>query len=212
MSFLDPSTLAGGGLLLGCSALIFAESGILLGFFLPGDTVLFAAGLATASPKVGVATWLLALCVGVAAVAGDAAGFGMGHRYGRPALEKRVAKRVGVEKLRQAEDFYDRYGAFALVAARFIPWVRTLVPLLAGASRMRYPKFAAGNVTGALIWAVGLIVIGRLSATIPGLKTAAVVVAAVVVVASFAVPSVLTARHLIRKRRGGSQPAHTNPH
>jgi membrane-associated protein len=202
---LDPATLAGGGLLIGCSALVFAESGILLGFFLPGDTVLFAAGLATASPRVGVATWLLALCVGIAAVAGDALGFTLGLRYGRPALERRVARRLGVEKLEQAEAFYDRYGAFALIAARFIPWVRTFVPLLAGATRMRYGRFALGNITGALIWAVGLVVLGRLSATVPGLKTAAVTVAITVVALSFVIPSVTAARHVIRRQRSHSE-------
>lgn len=216
MSLLDPSDLAGVGLVLGCSALVFAESGILLGFFLPGDTVLFAAGLATASPRVGVATWVLALSVGAAAVAGDAVGFVLGRRYGRAALEKRVLARFGRDRLDAAEAFYARYGALSLVVARFIPWVRTVTPLLAGALKMPYARFALGNVSGALSWAVALVVIGRASASVPVIKTVAIVVAASVVGLSFLLPAVAFGRRLVSRRRhpgGGREagPTETGP-
>lgn len=209
MSVFDPSTLAGVGLVVGCSALIFAESGILLGFFLPGDTVLFAAGLATASPKVGVATWVLALCVGLSAVAGDALGFTLGRRYGRAALERRVVARFGAARLEQAETFYTRYGALSLIVARFIPWIRTVTPLLAGALRMPYSRFAVGNVAGALSWSVALVVLGRVSAAVPAVKTVAVAVAISVVVLSFVLPALAVGWRMARRRR--SQPDHIPP-
>lgn len=199
MGALDPSDLAGPLLVVAVCALVYVESGLLVGFFLPGDTVLFAAGLACADPAVGVDTQLLAALVGVSAVAGDATGYVLGRRYGRPALERRVGKRIGPRALARGERFYERYGAAALIAARFIPWVRTLAPLLAGASRMPYPRFAAANVVGAVVWGVGLVLLGRLAAEVPGLEDAAIGVAAAVAALSFAVPAAVA----LRRRRGG---------
>ena len=210
MSLLDPSTLLGYGLVVGCGALVFAESGILLGFFLPGDTVLFAAGLATASPRVGVDTWILALCVGIAAVAGDAVGYTLGRRYGRATLEKRVVARSGRRRLARAEAYYARYGALSLIVARFIPWIRTVTPLLAGALRMPYARFATGNVAGALSWAVALVVLGRVSASVPAIKTVAIAVAVTVVALSLVIPAVAVASRMIHRRRD-SRLDHTAP-
>ncbi|MGZ4609856.1 MAG: DedA family protein [Actinomycetes bacterium] len=165
--------------------LVFVESGLLVGFLLPGDTVLFAAGLLTASDRARVSLPLLAAGVFVAAVAGDSVGYAFGARLGRPWLAGRTARhRLDPRHLQRAEQFYARFGWTAVVAARWIPWLRTFVPILAGTARMPYPKFLAANVIGALTWGVGLLVVGHLSAAHSGLRNTSYAVAAVFVVAT----------------------------
>lgn len=167
--------------------LVFVESGLLVGFFLPGDTVLFAAGLLTAQPGSGVSLPVLATGVFLAAVAGDAVGYAFGSRLGRPWLVARVERgRFDARHLARAETFYARFGWFAVVAARWIPWVRTFTPVLAGTARMPYARFASANVVGALTWGVALVALGHLSATNDGLRATSYVVAACCVVGSFA--------------------------
>jgi membrane-associated protein len=161
---------------------VFVESGLLVGFLLPGDTILFGAGLVSAEPGSGVG--LLPLVVGafVAAVAGDSVGYLTGSRLGRAWLVRRVESgRLDGRHLARAEAFYDRYGWWAVVAARWVPWVRTFTPILAGSSRMGYPRFLSANVVGALVWAVGLPVLGHLAASDPSLRYASYGVAALFV-------------------------------
>ena len=167
---------------------VFVESGLLVGFFLPGDSILFGAGLVSAEPGSGVDLSLLVAGAFTAAVAGDSVGYLTGARLGRVWLERRVqAGRLDGRHLRRAEAFYDRYGWWAVVAARWIPWVRTFTPVLAGASRMSYPRFLSANVVGALAWAVGLPVLGHIAASQPSVKYASYAVAAFFVGGSLAV-------------------------
>lgn len=185
------SALAAYALLAG---LVFAESGILLGFFLPGDTVLFAAGLLSGGRHARLSLPILIAVVVTAAVSGDAVGYWFGRRT---ALRATPSGRVlNSRNLDRAQRFYDRYGPFAVVAARWIPWVRVLTPVLAGAGRMRYPVFLAANVVGAISWGAGLLVLGHLAASRPSLQHAALVVAVVFVVGSTAVA-------VVRARRSG---------
>ncbi len=170
---------------------VFVESGLLVGFFLPGDTILFGAGLLAASDRSGVSLQVLLVGVLVAAVSGDSVGYAIGARLGRPWLERRIAGgRLHPRHLARAETFYDRFGPLAVVAARWVPWLRTVVPILAGTSRMPYRRFLAANLAGALAWGAGLLVLGYYAASRPGLRTAAYVVAAVFVAGSAAVASV----------------------
>jgi membrane-associated protein len=168
-------------------ALVFVESGLLVGFFLPGDTVLFAAGLLTAREGSGVSLPVLAIGVFLAAVAGDSVGYAFGARLGRPWLLSRVHRgRLDARHLARAEAFYARFGWFAVVAARWIPWVRTFTPILAGTSRMPYARFLSANVMGALTWGVALVVLGHLSAANDSLRRTSYVVAGCFFVGSFA--------------------------
>jgi len=177
---------------------VFVESGLLVGFFLPGDTILFGAGLVSAAPDSGVDLWLLVTGAFVAAVAGDSVGYATGSGLGRVWLERRVASgRFDPRHLRRAEAFYDRFGWGAVVAARWIPWVRTFTPILAGTSRMGYPRFLSANVVGALAWAVGLPVLGHLAASDPRLRGTSYAVAALFVGASL----VLAVIGMVRRRR-----------
>jgi membrane-associated protein len=201
-SLLDPDlrAMTAGAVYAAVWTLVFVESGLLFGFFLPGDTVLFTAGLISAEPASGVSLPLLAGGTFVAAVAGDAVGYWSGRRLGRPWLERRAGRMQ--DHLAKAERFYERYGWFAVVACRFIPWVRTFTPILAGVARMPYPKFLSANVVGAGIWGVGLIALGNVAAAVTWVRYLAYAVAAVAVLMSVVAP--LVARR--RRARTGADP------
>jgi membrane-associated protein len=177
---------------------VFVESGLLIGFLLPGDSLLFAAGLVSAAEGSGVSLTVLVIGVLVAAVAGDSVGYAFGARLGRPWLERRAAGgRLDARHLHRAEAFYERFGWFAVVAARWIPWVRTFVPILAGAARMPYRRFLPANIVGAVVWGAGLLVIGHLAATEPTLRHTSYVVAGAFVATSL----VLAVIGVVRRRR-----------
>lgn len=169
-------------------ALVFVESGLLVGFFLPGDSVLFAAGLLSAEPGSGISLPVMSIGVAVAAIAGDAVGYWTGRRLGRPWLLARAGR--SVQHVHRAEVFYQRWGALAVIVARFIPWVRTFTPIVAGVGRMPYPRFLAANVAGALIWGSGLVLLGRLAHGNPTVKWLAYAVAGVAILLSLVLPLV----------------------
>lgn len=177
---------------------VFIESGILLGFFLPGDSLLFGAGLLAAAPSSDVALLPLLIGVPVAAVAGDAVGYYTGVRLGRPWLD---GKPRMARHLARAEAFYARWGAWAVVFARWFPWLRTAVPVLAGIARMPYRRFVAANIVGALTWGAGLVLLGYYAYEISWLRTAAITVAIV----SITLALLAAAGHALRRR--GRNPA-----
>jgi membrane-associated protein len=166
-------------------ALVLVESGIPLGFLLPGDTVLFAAGLLAADASTGVRVGLVVVLVTVAAVVGETIGYVTGARLGRPWLDRRVAAgRVSARHMERADRFFARWGWWAVVVARWVPWARTFVPLLAGASGMALPRFASANVVGALTWAAALVLVGYAAGSDPRLRLLAGLVAGSAVAAS----------------------------
>ena len=148
---------------------VFAECGLLLGFLLPGDTILFGAGLLAGAPDSELSLPLLILGTFVAAVAGNEVGYLTGRRYGRGWVESRDRGRT-LEQLRRTERFYERWGWIAVVVARWIPWVRTFTPLVAGTARMDRRAFSSANVVGALPWAVGLPLLGYFAYQLPVLR------------------------------------------
>jgi membrane-associated protein len=179
---------------------IFAESGLLIGFLLPGDTILFGAGLLAGTDGSKVSLPVLVVGTLVAAVAGDSVGYGFGARLGRPWLERRTSTgRLNPRHLTRAEAFYDRFGALAVVAARWVPWVRTFTPILAGAARMPYRRFLPANVGGAVVWGPGLIVLGYYAASTPALRHTSYAIGALFVVGSLVVGVV----GWLRGRRSG---------
>src|SRR5215207_7794702 len=156
---------------------VFVECGLLFGFFLPGDTLLFAGGLVAADVARGVDLgWLLAGGL-VAAIAGETVGYLIGVRMGLPVLRRRRGRVLTPERVARAEAFTERYGVLAIIAARWIPWVRTFAPLLAGATGMGWPRFMLANVVGALCWGPTLLLAGYLAASVPWVEHASVVVA-----------------------------------
>ncbi|KAB1916279.1 DedA family protein [Micromonospora sp. AMSO31t] len=160
-SFLDPGWLISTFGLIGILAIVFAESGLLIGFFLPGDSLLFTAGLLVADGTyLHQPLWLMCLLVSIAAVAGDQFGYLFGRRLG-PALFRRPDSRLfKQENLTRAQDFFRRYGARSIVLARFVPIVRTLTPIVAGASQMHYRTFLVYNVLGGTLWGCGVTILG----------------------------------------------------
>lgn len=191
---LDPdlARLTAGGIYVVLFTLVFVESGLLVGFFLPGDTVLFAAGLLAARPSSTLSLPLLAGGVAVAAVAGDAVGYWCGRRLGRPWVERRAGRMA--THLPRAEAFFERWGWGAVVVARFIPWLRTLTPIVAGAAAMPYSRFVSANVAGALAWGSGLVSIGYLAYSVPWVRYTAYGLAALSVLATLIGPAVARAR------------------
>ncbi|MEU7875537.1 VTT domain-containing protein [Dactylosporangium sp. NPDC049140] len=161
MSVLDPQHLISAFGLFGILAIVFAESGLLIGFFLPGDSLLFTTGLLVASGTyLHQPLWLVCGLVSVAAIAGDQAGYLFGRRVG-PALFRRPDARLFKRShLTRAQEFFERYGARSIVLARFVPVVRTFTPIVAGASRMHYRTFVLYNVVGGALWSCGVTVLG----------------------------------------------------
>lgn len=181
---------------------VFIESGLLVGFFLPGDSLLFTAGLVAASAS-GVDVRVLVAGVLVAAVTGDGVGYAIGNRLGRPWLLRRAERgKLNADHLARAEAFYERFGWLAVVVARFIPWVRTFTPVVAGASSMRYPVFLSANVVGALVWGAGLTLLGYYAASVDWLRTVSYAVAGFFVAASLVVLLVGVVRRRAGRGRG----------
>ncbi|WP_444948051.1 DedA family protein [Micromonospora ureilytica] len=160
-SFLDPQWLISAFGLVGILLIVFAESGLLIGFFLPGDSLLFTTGLLVVDGiYLHQPLWLMCLLVSIAAVLGDQFGYAFGRRFG-PALFRRPDSRLFKQgNLTRAQRFFERYGARSIVLARFVPIVRTFTPVVAGASRMRYRQFLIYNVLGGALWACGVTTLG----------------------------------------------------
>ncbi|MBU6143916.1 MAG: DedA family protein [Acidobacteria bacterium] len=164
--------------------LVFAGTGLFIGAFIPfitGDSLVFAAGLVSASSEINI--WVMAGGVGVAAWLGDQVGYTLGRHYGRPYLDKRKGTwiRTGIEK---SEKLFQAWGWWAIVIARFVPWARVFVPAIAGIARMNYYKFFSANLVGALAWGTGLTLAGYYSASIPAVKNASYLIAGLFITAS----------------------------
>jgi membrane-associated protein len=164
------------------AAIVFIETGLLFGFFLPGDSILFSAGLVAAAHG-NINIVILVSAIFLAAFFGDQVGFVIGRVVGRPYLDKKKSPRVK-RMISNAEDFYDKTGWWAVVAARFFPWIRTFVPPIAGAAKMNYYNFLSANALGALLWGVGITLAGFYAATLPWVKSSSYAIATFFITAS----------------------------
>jgi membrane-associated protein len=174
-------------------AIVFFETGVLFAFFLPGDSILFSAGLVAAANG-NVNILILVTVIFIAAFFGDQIGFVLGRLVGRPYLERHNSPRMR-SMIARSERFYEQTGWWAVVAARFFPWIRTFVPPIAGASKMNYYKFLSANALGALLWGVGITLAGYYAATIPMVKTWSYAIAAFFICASLISALVNYLRH-----------------
>jgi membrane-associated protein len=175
------------------AGIVFVETGLLFGFFLPGDSILFSAGLVAAAHG-NINIVILVLLIFLAAFFGDQVGFVIGRVVGRPYLDKRESPRIK-RMVANAEVFYERFGWWAVVLARFFPWIRTFVPPIAGAAKMNYYKFLSANALGALIWGVGITLAGYYAATVPWVKNSSYALAAFFITASLISVLVKYRRH-----------------
>jgi membrane-associated protein len=164
------------------AAVVFIETGILFGFFLPGDSILFSSGLVAAAHG-DINIVILVTAIFLAAFFGDQVGFVIGRVVGRPYLDKKQSLRMQ-RMIANAEDFYEKTGWWAVVAARFFPWIRTFVPPIAGAAKMNYYKFLSANALGALLWGVGITLAGFYAATLPWVKSSSYAIATFFITAS----------------------------
>ena len=171
--WLDPEKIISRGGYLLIFAIVFAESGLLIGFFLPGDSLLFTAGMFAAGtfedklPNVQFNIWVLCLGVFIAAAAGDQVGYLFGRKAG-PALFSRPDSRFfKQEHLEKAQSFFEHHGPRAIVLARFVPIVRTFCPIVAGAGQMEYGTFVRFNVVGGFLWSVGVTLLGYFLGNVP---------------------------------------------
>ncbi|MFD6415561.1 DedA family protein, partial [Streptomyces sp. NPDC060194] len=159
-SWLDPDYLIQTFGLIGVLVIVFAESGLLIGFFLPGDSLLFTTGLLVTTNKLDTPLWLVCTLIVLAAVAGDQVGYLFGRKVG-PALFKRPDSRLfKQENVEKAHVFFEKHGPKSLILARFVPIVRTFTPIIAGVSRMNYRSFVVFNIIGGVLWGAGVTLLG----------------------------------------------------
>ena len=180
----------------GVTGIVFAESGLLVGFFLPGDSLLFTAGLLASQGFFNI--WWMTALTAAAAVIGDNVGYSFGHKWGRRLFEKKDGRFFRRENLIKAEAFYEEYGAKTIVLARFMPFIRTFAPIVAGIGKMDYRTFFRYNLIGGLLWAVGMNLAGFwLGRTIPGVDRYLLPIIIVIVIISVIAP----AREYLAKKR-----------
>lgn len=158
--WLDPDFLIGTFGLIGVLVIVFAESGLLIGFFLPGDSLLFTTGLLVTTGKMDKPLWLVCALVVLAAVLGDQAGYLFGRKVGPSLFKRPDSKLFKQENVEKAHDFFEKYGPKSLVLARFVPIVRTFTPIIAGVSRMNYRSFLTFNIIGGSLWGAGVTLLG----------------------------------------------------
>jgi membrane-associated protein len=201
-SFLDPQWLISTFGVLGILAIVFAESGLLIGFFFPGDSLLFTTGLLVADGTyLHQPLWLMCLLVSAAAIAGDQFGYVFGRRFG-PSLFRRPDSRLFKQQnLTRAQAFFAKYGARSIVLARFVPIVRTFTPIVAGASHMHYRTFLLYNAIGGTLWGCGVTVAGYFLGQIAFVRSNIELILIAIVVVSV-VPIGI---ELLRARRRGAR-------
>jgi membrane-associated protein len=141
-------------------AIVFAESGLLVGFLLPGDSLLFVAGFLCSLPTTGLDIRVMAFGCFACAVIGDSVGYYTGKRFGRKLFDKEDSKFFKKKHLLAAEAFFESQGKTAIILARFMPFIRTFAPIVAGIAAMRYKTFMQYNVVGGFVWGIGLTLLG----------------------------------------------------
>jgi membrane-associated protein len=144
----------------GAAAIIFAECGLLIGFFLPGDSLLFTVGLLVSQGHISMPLWLCCVVLAVAAVAGNACGYWIGRKAGPAVFDKEDSRLFKREYVEKTHTFFERYGNRAIVLARFVPIVRTFITVMAGVGNMGFRRFMTYSAIGGTIWAVGVTVLG----------------------------------------------------
>ncbi|MEY2694757.1 MAG: hypothetical protein RLZZ72_13 [Actinomycetota bacterium] len=163
--------------------LVFAGTGLFVGAFIPfitGDSLVFAAGLIAAANSDSINIYVMAIGVGIAAWLGDQVGYTLGRHFGRPYLDKRNGNWLKKAIVR-SEQFYQSYGWWSVVVARFIPWARVIIPAVAGIGKMNYYKFFTANFVGAVLWGVGLTVAGYFTYSIDWVRSFVYIIALVVI-------------------------------
>lgn len=180
---------------LGIFFVVFAESGLFVGFFLPGDSLLFTAGFLASTNIFNI--WILVPLCFIAAVLGDSVGYAFGHKVGRRLFHKKESLLFHKDNLEKAEKFYEKHGKKTIILARFMPIVRTFAPIVAGIGKMQYRTFLIYNIVGGILWGVGLCLAGYfLGKTIPDVDKYLLPILGVIIVISV-LPSAV---HILKEK------------
>ena len=170
--------------------IIIAETGLLVGFFLPGDSLLFTVGLMIGTGLIDVPIWLACILISVSAIAGDQLGYFIGRKVGPAVFKRPNSKFFNQNNAQRAQDFFVKYGAKAVIFAHFIPILRTFVPVAAGVGQMKYPYYLRYNIIGAITWGVLVPLIGYFLGQIEFVRENVILVTLVLVLLSL-VPVIL---------------------
>ncbi|MFN2517647.1 MAG: DedA family protein [Jatrophihabitantaceae bacterium] len=153
--------LSGSGALLVLALVLFAECGLLVGFFLPGDTLLFAAGIALATGKITSSLAAFLVVAPIAAVAGNLVGYWIGYKAGPVVFHRPNSRFFRPEYVTRSRAFYKRFGAWTIILGRFVPIIRTVATVMAGVGRMRFALYAIYSIVGGILWADGVLLLGH---------------------------------------------------
>lgn len=195
----DVETLVRVGGLTAMTLIVFAETGLMIGFFLPGDSLLVTAGVFAATGQLNIVTLNVVLIV--AAIVGDTVGYWIGRKAG-PALFKRPKSLLfNPDHLRRAHDFYEKHGGKTIILARFMPIVRTFAPVVAGMARMNYRRFVSFNVFGGIFWVSSMTLLGYFLGQIPGVREHIEIVIVIVIFLSILPGIIAFAMEWWKKRK-----------
>lgn len=212
--WLDPQVIigaAGPWALAVVCFIIFAETGLLIGFLLPGDTLLIIAGLLTHTNDVfGLNIWVVALLIALAAFIGGEVGYLIGHKGGPAIFERKESGLFSKKNVERTNSFFERYGGLTVILARFVPIVRTFAPVAAGVGHMPWKKYSLYNFIGAMLWGFGLTMIGFVIAYIPWIRDFVTEYIDVILLLAVGGTAVVTLVHyFMEKRKVAKEPAET---
>ncbi|MEY2664730.1 MAG: hypothetical protein RIT04_538 [Candidatus Parcubacteria bacterium] len=198
LSFISPANIIASLGVIGIIAVVFAESGLFFGFFLPGDSLLFTAGfLASTIETSGISLIVVLIGSCIAAIVGDSVGYAFGKSLGQRLYSRPDSRFFKQKHITQAREFYEKHGGKAIILARFMPIVRTFAPIVAGAAGMRYKSFLSYNVIGGFVWSFGMTLLGYFfGKSIPNATEYVTPIVIAIIVVSF-LPAIY---HLIKSR------------
>lgn len=211
LPWLDPNhiiTSAGPWALLVVAAILFAETGLLVGFILPGDTLLVISGLLTHTNMVfGFNVWVVAGAISIAAILGGEVGYWIGLKSGVRIFEKRESGLFSIENVKRTNAFFERFGALAVILARFVPVVRTFTPVAAGVGKMNRRKYTLYNIIGGIIWCFGLVLLGFVIGYVPPVADFVKEYIDLILLAAVFIAIIPTAWHYFQSARKAKQHA-----
>jgi membrane-associated protein len=209
--WLDPETIiaaAGPWALLVVCFIVFAETGLLVGFLLPGDTLLIISGLLTHTSDVfGMNIWIVCLLIGVAAFVGGEVGYYIGHKGGPAVFERKESGLFSRKNVERTNAFFEKYGGLTVILARFVPIVRTFAPVAAGVGHMPWKRYSLYNFIGAVLWGFGLTMVGYLIAYIPWVRDLVTEYIDIILLVAVGGTALVTLWHYFSERRKAKKAA-----
>jgi membrane-associated protein len=208
MYWIGPGGLFASAVLPGILIIVFIETGLLFPL-LPGDSLLFTGGLLAAGGTMSI--WTLVVAVPVVAVAGDQTAYFIGRRIGPALFKKEDSRFFKKHYVTESHEFFEKYGPFTIILARFVPIVRTFTPVIAGVSKMRYPVFLGFDIIGGILWGAGVTLLGYFLGNVPFVKHNLELMILLIVFLSVLPGIISVARGLLGRRRGAAKQPDVQP-